>query len=75
MRRTPGDLFFMFADEAKDIKFNEVVSVIISELTKFISGVTTLEEKEVIKLMDVFMQTLPAHIKCFARSKKQQNAS
>ena len=66
MRRTPGDLFFEFADVAKDIKFNEVITVLISELTKFISGITMLDEKEVSKLMNVFFQTLPAHIKCFA---------
>ena len=72
LRRTPGDLFFEFADEAKDIKFNEVMTVLIRELTKFICGHTMLDEKAVTKLMDEFFQTLPAHIKCFA---KLQNAS
>jgi len=72
MRRTPGDLFFEFADEAKDIKFNEVMAVLINELTKFICGLTMLDEKAVIILMDEFFQTLPAYIKCFA---KLQNAS
>ena len=72
MRRTPGDLFFMFADEAKDIQFNEVISILINELTKLICGITRLDEKEVMKLMDEFFQTLPAHIKCFT---KRQNAS
>ena len=70
MRRTPGDLFFMFADEAKDIKFNEVIAVLICELTKFICELTMLDEKTVIKLMDDLFQTLPAHMKRFAKTQK-----
>ena len=67
MRSTPGDLFFMYTDEAKDIQFNEVISILISELTKLICGITMLDEKEVMKLMYKFFQTLPAHLKCFTK--------
>jgi hypothetical protein len=66
MRRTPGDLFFLFADEAKDIQFVEVMSILISGLTKLISGITRLEEKEVIKLMDKFLDTMPSIIRDLA---------
>jgi hypothetical protein len=70
MRRTPGDLFFMFADEAKDIMFYEVVSILINELTKLISGITRLDEREVIKLLDEFLNSLPPKIRDLAvRSK------
>jgi len=61
-RRTPGDLFFIFTDEAKDIEFGEVISLLISELTKLICGITRLDEKKVIKLMDKFFLSLPMHI-------------
>lgn len=61
-RRTPGDLFFIFTDEAKDIEFGEVISLLISELTKLIRGITRLDEKKVIKLIDKFFLSLPMHI-------------
>ena len=64
LRRTPGDLFYIFADEAKDIELHEVLSVLISELTKLICGVTRLEDNEVRKLMDEFFLSLPSHIRC-----------
>jgi hypothetical protein len=63
LRRTPGDLFYLFTDEAKDIEFSEVITVLIGEMTKLICGITRLDEKEVLKLMDVFFQSLPLHIK------------
>ena len=63
LRRTPGDLFHLFTNEAKDIVFGEVISALIGELTKLICGITRLDEKEVLKLMDVFFMSLPAHIK------------
>jgi hypothetical protein len=63
LRRTPGDLFHLFTDEAKDIEFCEVIAILISELTKLICGMTRLDEKDVVKLMDAFFQALPSHIK------------
>jgi hypothetical protein len=62
-RRTPGDLFFFFADEAKDIELYEVLSILIGELTKMICGITRLSDDEVGKLMDAFFVTLPPHIR------------
>jgi hypothetical protein len=70
LRRTHGDLFYMFTDEVKDIKFCEVISILISELTKLISGITRLEENEVIKLMDAFLLSLPSYIRNLVLLKK-----
>jgi len=70
LRRTHGDLFYMFTDEVKDIKFCEVISILISELTKLIYGITRLDENEVIKLMDAFLLSLPPHIKNLALQQK-----
>lgn len=66
LRRTPGDLFFLFADEVKDIEFSEVIQLLIGELTKLICNIAHLSESEVTKLMDVFVQTLPSHIRNLA---------
>lgn len=63
LRRTPGDLFHMFTDEAKDIELHEVLSFLISELTKLICGITRLSDKEVRKLMDRFIASLPPHVR------------
>jgi hypothetical protein len=63
LRRTPGDLFHMFAAEAKDIELCEVLAILISELTKLICGIARLDEKEVQKLMDGFIASLPPHIR------------
>jgi hypothetical protein len=63
MRRTPGDLFFHFADEAKDIKFYDVISILIHELTRLICGITRLDERDVQILMDNFLNTLPSQIR------------
>ena len=67
LRRTPGDLFYIFADEAKDIRFKEVISFLINELTQLVCGITRLDEKEVMKLMDEFYETLPTHLKYFVK--------
>ena len=64
LRRTPGDLFYMFTDEVKDIEFHEVLSILISELTKLICGITRLDDNEVRRLMDEFFLSLPSHIRC-----------
>jgi len=66
LRQTPGDLFYMFTDEAKDIELHEVLSIIISELTKLISGITRLNDNEVRKLMDKFIASLPVHLRSIA---------
>jgi hypothetical protein len=64
LRRTPGDLFYLFTDEAKDIELHEVLVVLISELTKRICGVTRLNDNDVRRLMDEFFMSLPSHIRC-----------
>ena len=70
LRRSHGDLFYLFTDEVKDIKFCEVISILISELTKLICGITRLDENEVLKLMDAFLLSLPPHIRDLALKKK-----
>ena len=69
-RRTPGDLFYMFTDEAKDIELCEVLSILLSELTKLICGATGLSDAEVQKLMEEFFNTLPPHIRSVASRRK-----
>ena len=64
LRRTPGDLFHMFTDEAKDIELHEVLAVLINELTKLVCGVTGLDDSVCQKLMDEFFLSLPSHIRC-----------
>ena len=64
LRRTPGDMFHMFTDEAKDIGLHEVLSILISELTKLICGITRLDDNDVRKLMDEFFLSLPSHVRC-----------
>ena len=64
LRRTPGDLFYMFTEEAKDIELHEVLAIIISELTRLICGITRLDDNEIRRLMDVFVLSLPPHIRC-----------
>jgi hypothetical protein len=63
MRRTPGDLFHLFTNEVKDIELNEVLAILIGELTRFICEVTRLDENEAVKLMDDFFASLPPHIR------------
>ena len=63
LRRTPGDLFFLFAEEAKDITFFEVISILMDKLTELISDITTLNDREVEKMVDEFIQSLPFRIK------------
>jgi hypothetical protein len=70
LRRTPGDLFYLFTDEVRDIEFHEVISVLINELTKLICGITRLDEQEVIRLMDAFFLSLPPHIKNISTLRK-----
>ena len=70
LRRTPGDLFYMFTSEAKDIELHEVLSIIINELTKLICGITRLDDGEVCKLVDAFFLSLPAHIRCYVSQPK-----
>ena len=69
LRRTPGDLFYLYTEEAKDILFLEVISILIDDLTELICGVTRLNKNEVMKLMDKFFETLPLHIKTLVRKK------
>jgi hypothetical protein len=64
LRRTPGDLFYMFTDEAKDIKLYEVMAILISGLTQLICGITRLDDNDVRMLMDEFFLSLPSHIRC-----------
>jgi hypothetical protein len=60
----------MFTDEAKDIELHEVLSIIISELTKLICGITRLDDGEVCKLMDTFFLSLPSHIRYYVYQPK-----
>jgi hypothetical protein len=62
LRRSPGDLFWMFSEEAKDIKLFQVIAVLVSELNRLLCGITRLSDDEVHKLMDVFVASLPSHI-------------
>jgi hypothetical protein len=64
LRRTPGDLFYIFADEAKDIELHEVRAILISKLTMLLCGISRLDDREVQKLLDRFFQSLPSHIRC-----------
>jgi hypothetical protein len=66
LRRSPGDLFFMFANEAKDIEFAEVIQLLLAALMKLICEITRLSEDEVCKLMNAFFETLPPHIRNIA---------
>ena len=63
LRRTPGDLFYLFTNEAKDIVFSEVIATLINELTMLVCGITRLNEKEVLMLMDEFLRSLPPPFK------------
>jgi hypothetical protein len=66
LRRTPGDLFYLFTEEAKDIELFEVLTILISTLTKVIVETTRLNDNEVRKLMDAFFLSLPPHIRSLA---------
>jgi len=70
LRRTPGDLFYIFTDEVKDIELCQVLSVLISELTELICGITRLDDNEVRKLVDGFFASLPTHIKSIMSQRK-----
>ena len=63
LRRTPGDLFWLFTEEAKDIALFEVLAILLRELTQFICDVTRLSDDEAYKLMDAFFAALPSHIR------------
>ena len=73
-RRTPGDLFYLFADEAKDVMLHEVVAILLSELSELICGITRLSDDEIRKLMDNFFLSQPPHIRSFASGRNAAQA-
>lgn len=63
MRRTPGDLFFYFADEAKDIRLEEVLAILLDELLHVLSDDLRLNDAETEKLVSKFIGSLPPHLR------------
>jgi hypothetical protein len=62
--RTMGALFYEMSDEAKDITFQESLAVIFE---CFLQSVTSeeagLDEEQILKLIDIFVKSLPARIR------------
>ena len=69
---TLGDMLFMHIYKSKVIKYYVFISVVISELVKFICWITIFGVKAIINLMDDFYLTLSVYVIRFAR---QQNTS
>jgi hypothetical protein len=69
-RRTPGDIFFHFADEAKDIALQEVLTILLDELMKMLVDDLGLDEDSLIAIMENFINTLPRHLQSLNERKK-----
>jgi hypothetical protein len=63
MRRTPGDLFFLFADEVKDITFEEAITAILSDFALMVADELDIERVLVMGLVTKFMLSLPTSIR------------
>jgi hypothetical protein len=69
-RRTPGDIFFLFTDEAKDIELQEVLEILLDELATMAIDDLGLDEESVMALLDSFMNALPRHLQSLREQKK-----
>lgn len=70
--RALGELFFICYDEIADIQFLESLELILSLLREVLEEALFLNHKEVVQLIDAFIEKLPEH---FKKKLPLQNAS
>jgi hypothetical protein len=61
-RRTPGDLFFLFQDEVRDITFNDALVILIRELINFVVKQTGIDKDTLDSMVQLFISTLPKNL-------------
>ena len=58
--RSLGELFYLSVDELPDIQYMEALRLILARFAELIQKKTVLEENEVLKLLDAFIEELPS---------------
>jgi hypothetical protein len=58
--RSLGELFYLSVDELPDIQYMDALRLILARFAELIQKKTVLEENEVLKLLDAFIEELPS---------------
>lgn len=61
--RSLGEIFFLRYDEVADMQFSEALELILNLVRSVLEEALFLSNKEVIQLIDAFIEKLPRHIK------------
>jgi hypothetical protein len=78
MRNEPGDIFFLFCDEVKDIKYEEAIDLIFVLMYKFKNFLVNdvgVNEEQLEKFAKIFLETLPREIQLKLAQKLPSKAS
>ena len=58
--RSLGELLYLSVDELPDIQYMDALRLILARFAELIQKKTVLEENEVLKLLDAFIEELPS---------------
>jgi len=61
--RSLGELYMLTCDEMKDITYGEVIFIMMNTLIQVIQNTLSLTRKQLNQMIDIFIESLPAHIK------------
>lgn len=61
--RSLGELYMLTCDEMKDITYGEVIFIMMNTLIQVIKNTLSLTKKQLNQMIDIFIESLPAHIK------------
>ena len=58
-KRSIGELFFLAYDELQDLRYLDALVLLLKELVATVKGKTIFMEKELDRILDLFLENLP----------------